>query len=134
MKFNEFINNSINYSEEYDLFYCGKNNNINCSCCKDKICKLGNCLCVNCMKINIEYHDLKSHYLINKSGRLTKVNQILECFCCCLFIEDNSPVKCGYRDMVSKKYYTCKSCEDLTKIITNYLSLSNINNLIKTKQ
>ncbi len=134
MKFNEFINNSINYSEEYDLFYCGKNNNINCSCCKEKICKLGNCLCVNCMKINIEYHDLKSHYLINKSGRLTKVNQILECFCCCLYIEDDRPVKCGYENKVSKKYYTCKSCEDLTKIITNYLSLSNINNLIKTKQ
>jgi hypothetical protein len=134
MKFNEIINNSINYSEEYDLFYCGKNNNINCSCCKDKICKLGNCLCVNCMKINIEYHDLKSHYLINKSGRLAKVNKILECFCKCMFIEDNSPVLCGYRNKVSKKIYRCKSCEDLTKIITNYLSLSQINNLIKTEK
>ena len=86
------------------------------------------------MKINVEYHDLKSHYLINKSGRLAKVNKILECFCKCMFIEDNSPVLCGYRNKVSKKIYRCKSCEDLTKIITNYLSLSQINNLIKTEK
>lgn len=131
MKINKLKDKSIKYSKEYDLFYCDKNNNINCSCCKDKICKLGNCLCIKCMNINKKYHELKSHYLINKCGRLAKVNKNLECFCLCYFIEDENPVICGSRNIVSKKIYICNSCRDLSKIILNYLNISQITQLIK---
>ena len=131
MKLNEFIDNSVKYSKEYDLFYCDKNNNINCSCCEEKICKLGNCLCIKCMNINKKYHELKSHYLINKCGRLAKVNKNLECFCLCYFIEDENPVICGSINKVSKKIYICNGCRDLSKLILNYLNISQINKLIK---
>jgi len=130
MILNDLKDNSIKYSKEYDLFYCDKNNNINCSCCNNNICKLGNCLCLKCMNINKQYHELKSHYLINKYGRLAKVNKNLECFCFCYFIEDENPVICGFRNKVSKKSYICNGCRDLSKNIFNYLNISQINKLI----
>ena len=41
-----------------EIIFCGKKNEkIKCDCCPDHICKKGNCLCVNCMQINI--NDLK---------------------------------------------------------------------------
>lgn len=52
-----------------NIIYCGRyNENIKCDCCPDHICKKGNCLCVNCMRINISDLKLKNGELINKSG------------------------------------------------------------------
>ena len=37
------------YNPKYDLYFCGKNNNINCSCCSNKKCSPNGELCKNCM-------------------------------------------------------------------------------------
>jgi hypothetical protein len=89
---NDNYNVSI-YSPEYDLFFCYKYNNINCKCCKSKRCEPGNCMCVSCMKLNKKYHQLKDDYLINKYGRVAKINNNF-CKCKCTYLEDNLPVYC----------------------------------------
>ena len=38
------------YNAKYDLYFCGKNNNIDCSCCINKKCCPNGELCINCMK------------------------------------------------------------------------------------
>jgi len=57
------------YNAKYDLYFCGKNNNIDCSCCINKKCCPNGELCINCMKKNQKLHNLKRHYLINKKGK-----------------------------------------------------------------
>jgi hypothetical protein len=114
-------NNYLKYSQEYDLFFCYKDNNINCKCCKSKKCEPGNCMCKSCMELNKQYHQLKDNYLINKYGRVAKINNNF-CKCQCFYLEDNLPVYCGSKNKKNNKQYLCKGCQDLGKIFNNYLS------------
>lgn len=41
---------------------------LNCICCKDKICKTGNCFCIECMKNYLKYYDIEPGKLINKNN------------------------------------------------------------------
>ena len=41
---------------------------LNCICCKDKICKTGNCFCIECMKNYLKYYDIENGKLINKNN------------------------------------------------------------------
>ena len=60
-------------SQITNLYYCNKNNDdINCQCCPDHICREKNCLCVKCMFYNFETLDLKYGELFNKAGRIAK--------------------------------------------------------------
>ena len=54
------------------IHYCNKKNKlINCKCCApEHICCLNNCICVECMKKNIDKLNLKEKQLINKAGRI----------------------------------------------------------------
>jgi hypothetical protein len=107
------VQNLLN--KEYDLVFCNNNNKIN-----NKICKPGNELCINCMKINQAYHGLKKHYLINKAGRAAKLKKN-KFICNCAFInkitknELTFNNKCICSDSVS-----CSACNDLTQIKDYY--------------
>lgn len=66
-----FSHNILNNNQNNNLYYCKKKNEkINCNCCLPKqICCLGNCLCVYCMKKNVELFDLKNGFLFNKARK-----------------------------------------------------------------
>ena len=107
---------------EYDLYFCGKPNHIDCICCTDHKCKPGNCMCITCMKLNKKYHKLKSHYLINKSGRACKYSHgYFHCYCNYTHIVHDignnifKPVyKCQGENI-------CKPCEEITLLMETYL-------------
>lgn len=65
---------NTNIPKKPEIQYCGKYNElIKCNCCPDHICKKGNCLCVNCMKININLFKLEKGELINRAGKFAKL-------------------------------------------------------------
>ena len=111
---------NLKYDIESDLIYCFKDSKLDCECCKDHICKPGNCLCKNCMNKNKKYHCIKEYYLINKEGRVAKyINQTFQCYY--FFTEtyqynNNTYIKkmrCNYLN-------TCKACKELTLLIGKY--------------
>ena len=110
------------YNPEYDLFFCGKPNHIDCICCTDHKCKPGACMCISCMKLNKKYHKLKSHYLINKSGRACKYSHgYFHCYCNYTHIVHdvgNNIFKPVYRCQGEN---ICKPCEEITLLMETYL-------------
>ena len=69
----EFIPNPLSCDRNI-IDYCGKPNElITCNCCPDHICKPGNCLCVNCMRRNINKFNLQNGELINRAGKIAKL-------------------------------------------------------------
>jgi hypothetical protein len=107
---------------EYDLFFCGKPNHIDCICCTEHKCKPGACMCISCMKLNKKYHKLKSHYLINKSGRACKYSHgFFHCYCNYTHIVHdvgNNIFKPVYRCQGEN---ICKPCEEITLLMETYL-------------
>ena len=116
------IPDKLKFYEEYDLFFCGRKNDIDCICCKEHICKPGNCMCLCCMKINKKYHKLKSHYLINKAGRACKYSHgSFHCYSNYLHIVNdigNNVFKPIYR---CHGQNVCKPCEEITLLMEQYL-------------
>ena len=110
---------------KYDLFFCGKQNHIDCICCTDHKCKPGACMCISCMKLNKKYHKLKSHYLINKSGRACKYSHgFFHCYCNYTHIVHdvgNNIFKPVYRCQGEN---ICKPCEEITLLMETYLPSS----------
>ena len=107
---------------EYDLYYCGKPNRIDCICCTDHRCRPGACMCISCMKLNKKYHKLKSHYLINKCGRACKYSHgYFHCYCKYTHIVHdvgNNIFKPVYRCQGEN---ICKPCEEITLLMETYL-------------
>ena len=60
-----------------------------CTCCPDHICKKGNCLCVNCMKKNVQKNELKKGILINRQGYCSAYNKDKNAFFCNHSINQN---------------------------------------------
>ena len=110
---------------EYDLYFCGKPNHIDCICCIEHNCKPGSCMCISCMKLNKKYHNLKSHYLINKSGRACKYSHgYFHCYCNYIHIVHdvgNNIFKPIYK---CKGENICKPCEEITLLMETYLPMS----------
>ena len=107
---------------EYDLYFCGKPNHIDCICCTEHKCKPGICMCISCMKLNKKYHKLKSHYLINKSGRACKYSHgSFHCYC------NYTHIVHDVGNNIFKPIYKCqgenicKPCEEITLLMETYL-------------
>jgi len=111
------------FSEKYNLYYCYKNSNLNCNCCQNHICQPGNCICKDCMKVNINYHGLKKYYLINKAGRACKYSyNYFHCHC---KIEtrtqnENGNIFIGL-NWCHYPAYPCEACQQVTKLMDIYL-------------
>ena len=69
---NFVIIDKTGYNMNYDLYFCGKSNGINCKCCVSKICSPEGEICPHCMRNNLKFHNLKGYYLINKKGKACK--------------------------------------------------------------
>ena len=131
-------NNSIqiidknDYNPKYNLYFCGQNNNIKCSCCMNKKCCPYGELCVNCMRKNQKFHGLKKHYLINKKGKVCRYSHG-SFHCNSTFdeiIEDN--VGNFYKKQnICKGNYTCEACKNITSIMKYYLPTEVIKKLIE---
>jgi len=135
------INKKININTQYNLLYCKEPNNIICNCCEKKICMPGNCMCKKCMIKNKKNLGLETYYLINKYGKVCKINYInnnFECFCNCDVNQEKKinnnfhyiPIKCGKETIIDCKKY-CKGCEDLKNLLDNYLTKDELDYLIK---
>ena len=130
---NDFIlidNNG--YNIHYDLFFCGKNNGINCDCCKKKTCSPEGEICPDCMKRNQNFHNLKNYYLINKKGKACKyIHGSFHCFSKYEIIKKD---KVGNYFKVQQKCcnkYTCEACKYITNLMNHYLPVNIIKKLIK---
>ena len=119
---NSIIPGDAKLDPEYDLFFCGKPNHIDCICCTEHKCKPGACMCISCMKLNKKYHKLKSHYLINKSGRACKYSHgFFHCYCNYTHIVHdvgNNIFKPVYK---CQRENICKPCEEITLLMETYL-------------
>jgi hypothetical protein len=120
------------YNIEYDLFFCGKNNGIDCKCCVNKTCSPEGELCPECMNKNKTFHELKNHYLINKRGKACKYNH--GNFHCFSVIETIKEDEVGNFFKIQQKCsnkHTCEACKYITKLMSKYLSADTIKKLIK---
>ena len=120
------------YIPKYDLYFCGKINNIKCSCCVNKKCSPNGELCINCMKKNLKLHGLKKHYLINKSGKACKYSH--GSFHCNSKFEEIKQDKGGnfYKsEKICKGEYICDACKYITKLMNYYLPTEVIKKLIE---
>ena len=120
------------YNSKYDLYFCGKNNNIKCSCCPNKKCCPNGELCINCMKRNLKLHGLKKHYLINKKGKACRYSH--GNFHCNSINEEIVKDQGGNfykKQNICKGDYTCDACKYITKIMNHYLPAEIIKKLIE---
>jgi hypothetical protein len=114
------------YYKQYDLFYCLNETNINCTCCPDHICKPGNCLCKDCMTVNLKYHKLKTFFSINKEKRACKYsNKSFHCHYKYLK-QNNNRITEFFCHGISPP---CQACKELTEIMEYYIKPEHIQKL-----
>ena len=120
---------NLKYDIESDLIYCFKDSKLDCECCKDHICKPGNCLCKNCMNKNKKYHCIKEYYLINKEGRAARYeNKTFQCYATVEKLKKAG--KNTFRIDVTCTYNNpCNACKDLTELMNKYLPSEIVNYL-----
>lgn len=120
---NSYYINNDNNTNNNKIFYCNsKNSDIPCNCCIDHICRQGNCMCVSCMRKNIKNLNLTQGELINKAGRIAKLEKG-DYYCGCEF--ESVFVNVIGRKFVDKKicrYCTqCNDCKILKQFMKKYL-------------
>jgi hypothetical protein len=114
------------YFKKYDLFYCLNETNINCTCCPDHICKPGNCLCKDCMTINLKYHNLKTFFGINKEKRACKYsNKSFHCHYKYLK-QNNNRITEFFCHGISPP---CQACKEHTELMKYYIKPEHIEKL-----
>ena len=119
------------FLDKYNLYYCFRNNNLNCNCCKNHICQPGNCMCKECMQTNLSYHGLKKYYLINKAGRACKFSYS-NYYCHCRTERrtknDNGNIFVAM-EWCHYPSFPCLACEEATKLMDKYIDQELINKL-----
>ena len=119
------------YNVKYDLYFCGKENGINCECCVNKTCSPNGEICPECMKKNLKFHELKRYYLINKEGRACKyIHGYFHCYSKFEKITEDKGGNYFKNEVTCCNNYTCEACKYITKIMKYYLSTHTIQKLI----
>ena len=112
-------------TERSKYFYCNKRNElIKCDCCRDHICKAGNCFCVKCMKINVNRLNLIKDSLINRAGNIAKPFKGLY-FCEKEYLSTITNVigmKFTKRSKCEYPLEPCDDCKVLTKFKNVYIN------------
>ena len=122
----------VDYNPKYNLFFCGKENNIKCKCCSNKKCSPNGELCINCMKKNQKYHGLKKHYLINKKGKACKYSKNnFHCNSKFEIINEDNGGNFYKIEKICKDDYTCDACKNITELMNYYLPTQVIKKLIE---
>ena len=126
------IIDKYNFNTQYNLYFCGKDNGINCNCCENKTCCPEGEICPECMKKNLKFHDLKGYYLINKKGRACKYNH--GNFHCYSKFDEIKTDKVGNyfkEQKICFNNHTCEACKNITKLMNYYLSAHTMKKLIE---
>jgi hypothetical protein len=131
-------NNSIvivdknKYDKNYDLFFCGKDNGINCKCCVSHICGPEGELCKECMKNNLKFHSLKQYYLINKKGRACKYTHgSFHCYSKFQGIKIDKGGNYFKEEKICNDKFTCEACKNITELMLHYLPSNVIKKLLE---
>ena len=120
------------YNPEYDLYFCGKNNGINCKCCVSKICSPQGEICPHCMRNNLKFHNLKGYYLINKKGKACKYSHgNYHCYTKFDEIKQDKGGNYFKEQKICCDKYACQACKDITELMKYYLSTNTIKKLIE---
>ena len=120
------------FNTKYDLYFCGKENGINCHCCENKTCCPDGEICPECMKKNLKFHELKGYYLINKEGRACKYNNgYFHCYSKFDEIKKDKGGNYFKSQKICGNNYTCEACKNITKLMNYYLSSHTIKKLIE---
>ena len=122
----------VDFNTKYDLYFCGKENGINCHCCEKKTCCPDGEICPECMKKNLKFHELKGYYLINKEGRACKYNNgYFHCYSKFDEIKKDKGGNYFKSQKICGNNYTCEACKNITKLMNYYLSSHTIKKLIE---
>ena len=120
---NFIIPDKCRFLDKYNLYYCFRNNNLNCECCENHICQPGNCICKECMQTNLSFHGLKQYYLINKAGRACKYSYGY--FYCHCRTEKRSKNENGNifiaMEWCVPNSLPCLACQEVTKLMDKYI-------------
>ena len=120
------------FDKNYGLFFCGKDNGINCKCCVSHICCPEGELCKECMNNNLKYHNLKQYYLINKKGRACKYNHgSFHCYSKFQGIKIDKGGNYFKEDLICNEQYTCEACKNITELMIYYLPSNVIKKLME---
>ena len=120
------------FNLNYDLYFCGKKNGINCKCCDTGICCPNGELCADCMKKNLKFHGLKRYYLINKKGRACKYrNGAFHCYSKFPDIKQDQTGNYFKTDKICSDDYTCEACKNITKLMNYYFPTNLIKKLVE---
>ena len=129
---NFVIIDKTGYNIEYDLYFCGKNNGINCKCCESKICSPEGEICPHCMRNNLKFHNLKGYYLINKKGKACRYSHgNYHCYTKFDEIKQDKGGNYKKKKKICSDKYTCQACKDITELMNYYLSTNTIKKLIE---
>ena len=116
----------------YDLYFCGKNNGINCKCCTSRICSPEGEICPDCMRNNIKYHNLKKYYLINKKGRACKYSHgSFHCYSKFNIIKQDKSGNYFKEDKKCCNNNICEDCKNITELMNYYLPTHIIKKLVE---
>jgi hypothetical protein len=126
------LNEKEGYNKNYDLFFCGKRNGVNCKCCVNKTCSPYGEICPQCMKKNIKLHGLKGYYLINKKGQACKYNYgHFHCYSKFEVIITDKGGNYFKEEKICSNKYTCEACKYMTRIMNYYLPTNIIKKLFE---
>lgn len=126
------IVNKNGHNSKYNLYFCGKENGINCKCCSSKICCPQGEICQNCMKKNLKYHNLKGYYLINKKGKACKYNHgNFHCYSKYFEIKKDKGGNYFKEEKTCCENNTCEACQNITKLMNYYLPANIIKKLVE---
>ena len=120
------------FNNKYNLFFCGKNNGINCKCCIIKNCSPEGEICPKCMKKNLKFHNLREYYLINKKGNACKYNHgNFHCYSKFSEIKQDKGGNYFRQQKICCDKYTCEACKNITELMNYYLSANTIKKLVE---
>ena len=120
------------YNVNFDLYFCGKENGINCKCCSSKNCGPKGELCHSCMKKNLKFHNLKGYYLINKKGKACKYSHgNFHCYAKFNEIRKDKGGNYFKEEKTCCNNSTCEACQNLTQLMNYYLSANVIKKLVE---
>ena len=103
----------VTLNQFMDLYYCGSQTNF---ICEYNVCAPGSFLCPRCMRLNQKYHGLKSHYLINAAGRVSRcIKGKYQCNCEYLkIVKSNNNI--FYNKNNCNNDFLCDACYELNNI------------------
>lgn len=121
-KENKVMHKGCYLDKNLGQYFCGikfKWNNVD-----SQICQPG-FPCIKCMKMTQDHYNLSRRYLINSSGRATKLARDKKIHCFGHFLINNVEKIC-----CKESGFTCNSCEELKNHITYYFTEEFIDKII----